>query len=227
MIRPKEDPRKSGYTASRAAMRDFFGSRRIDANAAPSAADTTPSANLSREQGITDFTPSGQVRQLVESGVAPDQARKAADLSWRDRFKTGAQVPDKPATAQDAITAAVDSTRALARFRTGQMNAQPPINLAQPTPTPASPLEAIQQSRQNGAAMGVFATPYGDVGYGKGSAAQVFSDAPTLMPQQPVAAVDEYLGRVAGAATPSLFPSITPPKKPSILDDTQKWLTTV
>lgn len=84
-----EDPQF--YAKSRAALRDLYGSRKIDARTHISEADSTPSARMARQTGIVDTTPSGRMREYRERGLTEDQSAQRSGDYWKSLFKTQPQ----------------------------------------------------------------------------------------------------------------------------------------
>lgn len=69
------------YQQSRAALRERYGSRAIDARAPQSPLDTTPSGKLARFQ---------------QSGMRPDQIKSAYEQDWRAQFAPVSQTQQPP-----------------------------------------------------------------------------------------------------------------------------------
>jgi len=108
-LRPSDDP---NYKQSRSALREIYGSRRINGKAGISAADTTPSAVEARRSGITDTTPSGRARQLreqaAEAGIAepsPKQLRKEDQTLWEATFGPDRERMQRPMSRMASATA--------------------------------------------------------------------------------------------------------------------------
>lgn len=137
MADPREMP--DDYVRSRAALRERFGSRRIDARAPYSAADTTPSAQKARATGNRDDTPSGRQRFMRQEGKTEAQIAEQENMDWRNMFKS--------APAQDA--------RPMARM----------APIIQPVSAGLDIAGQMLAARQAGATSGTFRTPYGTAGF--------------------------------------------------------------
>lgn len=196
------------YVQSRAALRSIYGTRRIDARAPQSAMDTTPSGMAARNPGQSDL-----------------QKNVAANSYWRTLFPQARPGDDltKPVAANVSPAAPGDVDE---QGNPIGVAAAPikPFDFIRQRQTPQSPLEAIRNSYSSGATSGRFTTPYGPVSYGTAG------NVPSLMPTSgiPIASVSDYVGNMRGmAGSDSLFPSIAPKAKPSILDGASDWLQNV
>lgn len=142
-IRASEDPE---YKQSRAALRDLYGSRRIDARPHQSDADATPSGIAARASGIQDTTPSGIARELgrkerakgATAAEAADTVDEQSFSKWRSVFKQ--PIPQDPSPM--ARMAPISSS-------------SPPLDI----------MGQIRQARDWGAVNGTFQTPYGTAGF--------------------------------------------------------------
>jgi len=132
---PSRNQPPDGYNLSRAALRQRFGTRRIDASAPQSARDTTPSGIAARESGIRDNTPSGRRAFFTQQGMGRDTIARREAEGWDRLFPSDeAALP----TPDDGVNI--------------------PDLTAISTP-PANALEAIERANAVGAASGSFAVP--------------------------------------------------------------------
>lgn len=151
--------------------------------------------DASAPQAANDSTPSGRMRVMQADGLSPKQAREADTDNWRATFNHGDVLGD-------------NGQRPIAQVR--------PFDLMRRRAAPQSPLDAIEQAHATGAVNGSFPTPFGEVGF----------DRPSLMPEAPVVEnLSDYTGAIAATPPSSFFPKPRQPKRPSILDGADRWLT--
>lgn len=129
----KLDPLKAPYVASRAALRDAYGTRAIDASAPQSPRDSTPSGRMAYRQ---------------ERGMSPTEAKREGATDFREAFKfrLGEETtPRLASTMAPRMNPAPAPAEQLNPFdSSGFQNAfqQSPLSLIPPSP-PAEELAAF------------------------------------------------------------------------------------
>lgn len=166
-IRPSEDPT---YRQSRAAQRQMYGTRRIDARA---------------NQSAQDYTPSGRAARRKEEGFSENQSDNLDQIWWKDQFKpragTFAHEDSLPGLSPDPTIA---QPQALSRKPPG-------------TSVADEILDAYARGMTSGTFRTPYDTPGGGVAYGDAARTVPFGGPPksTVVPQSnlPPSAMTDFL----------------------------------